>query len=217
MEHVPGARSRRVANGCAQQQLLDAAARLFAEQGVDKVSVRAIAEAAGLSHSSVRYHFRSKEVLYKEVLLRYGPKVDRVRIDEVERALHESNGHDDAEVRLVAWITDLLQAVGRPMGISDGLMMQELCREEGPSDELYHASIRPHHEELEGLLAAYRPDWDARTCRVVGIGIIAQAVYFRVARPVAARLLDEECLDTNCADEVSRTLARTILEGVRRR
>lgn len=170
-----------------------------------------------MSHASVGYHFKSKQELYEEVLLTYGPRVPR---DQIEAAYREEGDPDDPTValrRLRAWITDLLQAVGRPTGISDGLMMQELCRPDGPSDVLFEARIRPHHDELESLIAAYRPDWDARRCRVVALGIIAQAVYFRVARPVASRLLERDCLATECAEEVSAILTESILDGIKAR
>lgn len=201
----------------ARQQLLDAAAFLFSQHGLDAVSIRTIAEDAGVAHSSVRYHFQSKQELYDEVLLQYGPRVRREQIDAAYAEEGDADSPELAERRLHAWISDLLQAVGDPLGISDGLMMKELCRQNGPSDALFNGSIEPHHNEVEALLAAYRPDWDARTCRVVGIGIIAQAVYFRIARPVAERLLAADCLDTTCAGEVSQILARTILDGVRPR
>ena len=201
----------------ARQQLLDAAAVLFAEHGQEKVSIRSIAEAAGMSHSSVRYHFKSKQELYEEVLLQYGPRAPR---NHIEAAYDEAGDPDSPAIamrRLRAWVTDLLEAVGRPLGISDGLMLRELCRPEGPSEVLYQSTIEPHHDELESLLAAYRPDWDAKRCRVVAMGIIAQAVYFRIARPVASRLLERDCLNSDCANEVSAVLTETILDGIRAR
>ncbi|MEX1025254.1 MAG: CerR family C-terminal domain-containing protein [Planctomycetota bacterium] len=210
---MPGDPSTGRSSG-AQRQLLDAAARLFAEHGVERVSVRAIAEEAGVSHGSVRYHFRSKQELYREVLREYGPRVDRSTFEALELELGDAPKKEHAERRLMAWLGDLLQAVGRPVGISDGLMHHELCRAGGPSDLLFDSSIRPHHDELEALLAGFRPEWDPRRCRVVAIGIIAQAIFFRMARPVAVRLLEEDALDT-CADEIAEVLVATILDGIR--
>lgn len=51
-------------------QLVDAAARLFAEHGVDAVSVRAVNRAAGHAPAAVHYHFGSKDELLKAVLER---------------------------------------------------------------------------------------------------------------------------------------------------
>lgn len=51
-------------------RLLDAAEALFAERGVDAVSVRAVNAAAGVNVAAVHYHFGSKEALVEAVLRR---------------------------------------------------------------------------------------------------------------------------------------------------
>jgi Transcriptional regulator len=56
-------------SGCAgARQILQAAGRLFAENGFEGVSVNAIAEAAGVSKANVFHHFASKESLYLALL-----------------------------------------------------------------------------------------------------------------------------------------------------
>lgn len=61
-------------------RLIKTAERLFAAQGVDAVSVRAVNAAAGLGAASVHYHFGSKEDLLAAVLLDIGAPVrDRIR------------------------------------------------------------------------------------------------------------------------------------------
>lgn len=54
----------------ARIRLLDAASTLFARRGYEGASTRAIAEHAGVHQALVRYHFRSKEVLWREVIER---------------------------------------------------------------------------------------------------------------------------------------------------
>ena len=54
----------------AAEHLKEIACRLFAERGVDGVTVREIAEAAGQkNHAAVGYHFGSKEALIRELVL----------------------------------------------------------------------------------------------------------------------------------------------------
>ncbi len=50
-------------------RLIDAAGQLFAEKGFKAVTVRDIAAEAGTQISALNYHFRSKEELYKEVVV----------------------------------------------------------------------------------------------------------------------------------------------------
>jgi AcrR family transcriptional regulator len=49
-------------------RILDAAERLFAEQGFDRVSMPAIAEAAGITAGAIYRHFASKADLFFEVV-----------------------------------------------------------------------------------------------------------------------------------------------------
>lgn len=53
-----------------RDQLLDTAERLFAERGVDGVSLREITSHAGANVAAVNYHFGSKENLVREVFRR---------------------------------------------------------------------------------------------------------------------------------------------------
>ena len=70
-------------------ELLKAAAvRLFAEHGVDAVSVRDITQAAGQrNHAAIGYHFGSKEELVRAVIVHGARLIDDLRnrmIDEME-------------------------------------------------------------------------------------------------------------------------------------
>ncbi|TAJ48100.1 MAG: TetR/AcrR family transcriptional regulator [Herbiconiux sp.] len=54
----------------AAEQILDAAARLFAEKGYAATSTRSIAELVGIRQASLYYHFSSKEQMLRTLLLR---------------------------------------------------------------------------------------------------------------------------------------------------
>lgn len=54
----------------ARRRLLEAAERLFREQGYDQVSIRAVNKAAGMNPAAVHYHFGSKEELATALLER---------------------------------------------------------------------------------------------------------------------------------------------------
>jgi TetR/AcrR family transcriptional repressor of nem operon len=64
-----------------RQRILDAAARLFRERGVDGVSVAEIMQAAGLTHGGFYGHFDSKAALAKEALLQKRSATWRKRAD----------------------------------------------------------------------------------------------------------------------------------------
>jgi AcrR family transcriptional regulator len=51
-----------------RNQILDAAARLFADLGYDKAGISAIAKAAGVNSALIYYYFKNKGALLKEIL-----------------------------------------------------------------------------------------------------------------------------------------------------
>jgi AcrR family transcriptional regulator len=63
-----------------REQLLAAAARLFAERGLAGVSVRMIAAEAGVNWSLVGYYFRGKDRLLAEVYRRHCTTLNRDRL-----------------------------------------------------------------------------------------------------------------------------------------
>ncbi|MEO7351168.1 MAG: TetR family transcriptional regulator [Marmoricola sp.] len=58
-----------------RELILAAAFQLFAEQGIDAVSIRAVNREAGLGPASVHYHFGTKEALVDAVIDTYGDSV----------------------------------------------------------------------------------------------------------------------------------------------
>ena len=92
-----------------RELLLEAALKLFAEQGIEGVSIRAVNREAGLGPASVHYHFGTKEALLDAVLHRYGDVViDRVKA----RAKELAEPADDAPT-LATWC-HARRAVPRP-------------------------------------------------------------------------------------------------------
>lgn len=84
-------------------RLVKTAERLFADHGVDAVSVRAVNAAAGLGPASVNYHFGTKDDLLAAVLLDLGAGVrDRIRARVDELAQRPESPTASELVRAVA-------------------------------------------------------------------------------------------------------------------
>lgn len=56
--------------GDTKDKILDAAEKLFAEQGIADTSLRKVTSAAGVNIAAVHYHFGSREALVQEVIRR---------------------------------------------------------------------------------------------------------------------------------------------------
>jgi AcrR family transcriptional regulator len=67
--------ARRVSGAETRELLMDTAEELFAQLGVDAVSIRSINSAAGLAPAAVHYHFGTKDRLLREIVRRRGAHV----------------------------------------------------------------------------------------------------------------------------------------------
>ena len=72
-------------------RILDAAERLFAEQGLD-VSIRSITDEAGVNLAAVNYHFQSKEALVDAVIARRFEPVTKQRFEMLDRVEAQAGG-----------------------------------------------------------------------------------------------------------------------------
>jgi AcrR family transcriptional regulator len=94
-----------------REKLLDAAARLFAERGLDNVSIAEIVRAAGQRNSSaLHYHFGSRDAVLVALLERHIPDIRRRRVELLAAAKAQS-GHDPraAAQAIVRPITEFAQ------------------------------------------------------------------------------------------------------------
>jgi AcrR family transcriptional regulator len=92
-----------------QEKLLDAAAKLFAERGVNNVSLAEIVRAAGQRNTSaIHYHFGSRDAVLQAILERHVPVIRERRMELL--ALAETR--DDARsaaAALVRPVTEFAQ------------------------------------------------------------------------------------------------------------
>jgi AcrR family transcriptional regulator len=89
-----------------RDKLLDAAARLFAERGIDNVSIAEIVRAAGQRNASaVHYHFGNRNEVLRALLELYVPAIHDRRVELLETA--RSRPDDD--------VTSAVEAIIRPV------------------------------------------------------------------------------------------------------
>jgi AcrR family transcriptional regulator len=89
-----------------RDKLLDAAAHLFAERGIESVSIAEIVRSAGQRNSSaLHYHFGSRDAVLVALLERHVPDIRRRRLELLDAA----RGQTDNDPRLAA------EAIVRPI------------------------------------------------------------------------------------------------------
>ena len=91
-------------------RLLDVAERLFAEQGIDNVSIRQIVRSSGQANlSAAHYHFGTREALIRALVERRLRTIDAIRHERLDRVVAAGREGDaraiiDAAVGTLAFV-----------------------------------------------------------------------------------------------------------------
>lgn len=170
-----------------RNQLLDVARRLFAEQGMERTSIKDIAVAAGVAQGLIYHYFRSKDDLFWAILERDGPLPVLAAI---------FSGAEALPVREF-----LIQALTR--GYTAMAERQDLLRL-----VLHEALARPQLQErlrmfqrmILGLMSGYldgrvaagelRPHDTQLTARMIGGALFALQFTGLPAEPYVAQVVD---------------------------
>jgi AcrR family transcriptional regulator len=115
-----------------RERLLDAAERLFAEEGITRTSLRAITLAAGVNVAAIHYHFGSKEALLQGVFTRRLAPVNRERLARLETVEREAGSAAlPLEPVLEAFLAPVLSLLGDPDGGRLATLFGRLVTEPG--------------------------------------------------------------------------------------
>src|SRR6202795_5356047 len=126
-----------------RDKILSAAGEVFAEQGFEGATIRAITERAGVNVAAVNYHFRDKAELYTRVV------VDACSARAAWRDVI-ADAPDSPEERLRSLIYHFLQYLLDPDRAvwKRRLMAREMANPTSALDELVEKSIRPLRDEF---------------------------------------------------------------------
>lgn len=95
----PMARDLSTPHSSASEHIKAVSLKLFAERGIDGVTVRQIAEAAGQkNHAALTYHFGSKEALIRELIIDGARAIDVRRNAALDRSAEAGGPHSVLEV-----------------------------------------------------------------------------------------------------------------------
>jgi AcrR family transcriptional regulator len=147
-----------------RRQLVKIAERLFADEGVEAVSIRAVNAAAKQGAASVHYHFGSKDKLVEAVVVEHGSRVTE-RINERVRDLAVQPEPPTAR-QLVELIADpFLELLERERvrGLRWVKIIAQLTLADDPM--LTHLTAQTTNAVLEQVFRAY-PDVDPDRLRM---------------------------------------------------
>jgi AcrR family transcriptional regulator len=98
------ARSRRT-----QARILDAAEELFSHHGIYGVSIRDIADRAGVDTALLHYHFANKDGIYEAVLQRRAGDVNEARRQSLDEYARKSGGKPSIEGIVRAYVQPVFE------------------------------------------------------------------------------------------------------------
>jgi AcrR family transcriptional regulator len=189
-----------------RDQLLDAAARLYAEAGYRGATTRRIADQAGVNEITLFRHFGSKDALIREAILRAGS-------DKVPDRFPESPRHPFAELRdwakaHIAQLRERRSLIRTCMGEIEehpGLFSSE----NSPSAQAAKALIRYLRRLREAGVA--KAEFDELTASTMLMGTLFADAMGRDIMPDLYRNDPDEAVD-----QYVRLFLRSIGVGVRK-
>ena len=208
----PGCRRMPSTKDRTPQRLLAAAGELFARHGFQGASVRAICGRAGANPAAVKYHFGSKEGLYRAALLDSHRELrDREPLPRLEDA-------PSPEAALRAWIRFALRLILLRKHVhpfAGALMARELQAPTAALDELVRLVMRPVLLELERILdalpgRAFAPAERRQAAHLV----LGLCVHQEHARPVLERFGAPPPRSATEVEELADKLTAFALSGL---
>lgn len=199
-----GARS-----GETRDAILRATRALLAEQGMARVTLREVAERAGVQPALVNYYFGGKQELFRDVIREVASGVR-------ERIAAEAQRPGEPEERLGNAIRAVAGAFAADPYAPRLLLEQVLFAEEEVLDDFVEDYARPNLAVLQGLLESGQ-----RAGRLRDVDpsflvpqVMGMLVFFFLASPLLNRIFDFDGIDADLARRYADSAAELLLHGV---
>jgi AcrR family transcriptional regulator len=187
--------------------LVQAARKLFAANGFDGTSVRAITTEAGTNLGAITYHFGSKQALYEAVIASaIGPSRERLRAAAAE----SGEPLDRIEAFVRAFFAFLHESPDLPQ-----LMMQQLASSR-PIQEAALQTIRGNIETLAVLIHEGQVGGSIRPgdARLMALSIGAQPIWLTLARRALQEGVAIDQTDSATRAQIVESVTRFVRAGL---
>ena len=208
----PQRRPGRPQGGQRQQgrsALLRAARELMAEKGLPRVTVREVAERAGVGAALVNYYFGSKAGLLDAIVQQHA--------EDVRRRLHEAVSRPGSvEQRIGFFIQELVRSMHDNPYLPRLIVEQVLFADEAGTERYVREFARPNLALIQSLLEEGRAAGEIRELNPFFTlpSMIGACVFFFLSAPVLRRLFGIEEVTPELTQEFARSTAELILHGI---
>lgn len=175
-----------------REDIVDAAARLYREKGLEGVGVAEITRDAGLTHGGLYRHFASKDALAREACLRAFDWT----ITPLE-GLDSAGAHDDPAARLRALVHGYLSANHRDHpgdGCPAAALATDAARAGPEMSEVFALGVERNIQRFMAVLPDDRADRRSQT--IVALSSMVGALVLARATAAGNPGLSEEILAT---------------------
>jgi AcrR family transcriptional regulator len=174
-----------MADSPSKDQILDAAERLFAQQGFSSTTIKQIGEAAGVNSALLYYYFGDKERLYRAVL-------ERVVSQLISRTLSGLGTGGSPELKIRGFIEAQVQTIMANPQLPKLFMREMLDHDAAHAvEQIQHLAATSFKGLCETIeqgqrQGTFRADIDPKFAAISTVG---QVAYFFLARPAVRILL----------------------------
>jgi AcrR family transcriptional regulator len=167
-------------------RLVEAAGEEFAAKGYEGATIREICKRAGANVAAVNYHFGDKEQLYILAVI----EAHRCGVEMPPESDAMEGAPAEQLRRYIRHFLDNVLALD-DAGWHHALMLREMIAPTDASTTLVRDVIRPKFERLVAILRRLHPDADPRRLHATAFSVVGQCLHYRMARPIARRLIGE--------------------------
>ncbi len=195
--------------GAAREGLLLAARELMTEKGLPAVTVREIAERAGVQPALVNYHFGGKDGLLRSVLASVSQEMAQ-RIQEV------TTGLGSIEERVRELLHGVVEALTADPYAPRQMVEQVLFADDGVIDDFVERFARPNLAAIHALLDDGLASGVLRRVdsRFLVPFMFGSCLFVFLHAPVLSRLYGIDEIDGDLAREFADQFAELVMHGI---
>ena len=204
-----------------RQLLIDAAIEEFGKTGYDSTSTRRIADRAGVNVALIKYHFGSKDDLYRGAI-EYLISLVSPRLEVITQMADsaKSIAGDDPlrQAQLMGQLIDnVLNVFLDNPSLQNAIpfVLRELFYPGPHFDRLYNALPRRLHELMTSLVSwilGLDPDSDAAKVRTHAV--VGQVIVFHLGRVILCRRLELDAYNDEVKAEIRSQVKASVLASL---
>ena len=199
-----------------KQRLLDAAAKVFVEDGLRQAKIRDIVARAGTNLAAINYHFGGKEALYTAVVRHHAERAMAQHPTQLAPGFAALPPEQALRVFVRGMLARLLD--DDPETLFPRLLAREMLDPTPALAGLAETFARPQAVALTRLvttlLGERKPSRESELCAV---SIVSQCMNLYFQRPVIGVLFPDLQIDKTAIDRLADHICEFSLAGVRAR